>query len=258
MKHALATTLLFLAFNVGAQAPTPTINVGTTDPLTLSEWAREAAEDAQRLAQMIQQAQALNQLAQSQAAAIESLNEGDLDGIGDAIGYQLDAFVDYSVFMGELDDTFLALGREDLAADASLAEQQQRSLELASASIQMQQVLGQTRRMMNTAQWRYETMGHLLGLSTGNQSITSQLQTNNQAMNLMQGQLSDITAVLIAIASAEEERLLRDQEATEAQVRMRDQFMSDDWEYQRQVTDQEFDRTMNGDNILDQWNNGGN
>ena len=254
-KLLLVFALLATGVAAWPQTPTPTVNVGTTDPLQIQRWVTEAAEEVRRLNELVRQVQLMNEMVQAQVRVIEDLSEGDWEGILDAYQEQANALYAFNDVMLGMDETFANLNMDELAGSESLSAMQDGIGEFTTAYASTADVLGEARRLGRNAVWRADRMAELQVMSAADPGLARQLQIENSQLSLLSGQLGEIQYVLSAIAAADEIEIRQDQAAQEITEQRREDFWEnnlDETLYERSYDDDDFEDTVLGGDLVEE------
>lgn len=156
----------------------------------------------QMLEHMAEQVSQANQMVQYQIQSLESLSQGDFEGIVEAVNYQAQSIGEFSNIVNDLDylKEFEVLKQ---LLDSNDFNAFALDVQCLSDSVYASSdFLSKTLDLIENTEYRIERQQKIQSLSQNTNSIVGQLQLQQQSIALLQGELSDIVTASAALNNA--------------------------------------------------------
>ena len=234
----IALFVIFISVVLHSFAQIPVTITSNTDPGTLVNYIEQAQRYAQTIQNAIQELQTADQALQYQIQALQQLDSGTWSGFVKAWDMETGAINEYTALVAQLPSLSQIQAVSDLIQtqgyQAALSNMQalQKNWGLAT------NIVHTTDNLVQNTAYRQQLWSQTLANSSSsqNQSAVGQLQTVNQALALLGGEISDLNVNMGSwkdyfVAQVEQQRMQQ-----QVQQQQADQFIEGNsaktWVYQ--------------------------
>lgn len=173
----------------------------------------------------IKQLQKANDMVRYQVMAMEKLGEGDVDALIEAFDMQTRAVSEYTDFVTGFDYLDEYERFEDSFNSGEWEEMESSAQRLDSYMRATNNMLLDTQNLIHNTEARIDGMEQLNAKSLKTESLTGQLQLNNQALSMMNGELTDIKIVMLAAAQREAVKAKNEELAEQMRLKRQKEFI---------------------------------
>jgi conjugal transfer/entry exclusion protein len=241
-KFCLFLFVLFISSLANIYSQT-LVEIITDSATTVTNQLLDYVEQVQQVSSMVEEVILLTEVVENQILAMESLAEGDFDGVVEFFAYEAETMAKFSSVMDGLTEI---KAFSDFTSSDSYETLSNTSDEMRDALKATSNVLYETQDLIDDTQYRLEKSEDLFNLSKSSTTSLEQVQIMNQQMSLLQGQLSDLTKCAVATAQetavyADAEQLAKYQEEKESET-----FFETEFSYESIYTNTDYENAVFG------------
>ena len=192
MKRPAVIFFLSVAVSFSAFSQIPTTVTSITDPGTLIQRIQDAQNAAQTIENAIRQLQTADQALQYQIVALQNLSHGSWQGFVNAWNDETVALNGYIAVVDHMPSLAQITAVADLVQSQgyknAVGQLQTLQTNWANAS----NIVHTTDNLVKNTATRQQLWSNIQANSNGNQSTLGQLETMNQALGLLGGEMQDL------------------------------------------------------------------
>jgi hypothetical protein len=238
--------IFFLVLSVGSLFSQTSVAVVADSPATIIAQINQFISSVRMIEEAVNQVKNTYDVLQAQLKAIESLSQGNLDGISQAISYEEQSISNFNHlingfdYLKQIDDLDKLLDSPDFnvfkANVSCLDDSMQASGEFLKSSVSL----------IKNSQKRIEAQKNIQTLSGETQSITGQLQLQQESLSLLAGELEDVITSSAALNNSVLTQQKNDEVKSKLQKRIADQikFSTDTSVFKSKVSDSDYNDAL--------------
>jgi conjugal transfer/entry exclusion protein len=192
MKKPAAVFFFVVAISLSSFAQIPTTVTSITDPGTLIYRIQEAQNAAQTIENAIQQLQTADQALQYQIMSLQNLTHGSWQGFVNAWNDETVALNGYIAVVDNMPSLSQITAVADLVQSQGYKNAVSQLQTLQANWANASNVVHTTDNLVKNTANRQQLWSNIQANSSGNQSTLGQLETMNQALGLLGGEIQDL------------------------------------------------------------------